>query len=46
VFFTLAVAIWANDVPYPPKFLSPTVTLTYPQVDEEEGVGNEATVKV
>lgn len=46
MFFTLTVAIWANDVAYPPSFLSPTVTLTYPKVDAEEGVGNEETVKV
>jgi len=46
VFFTIAVAVWANDVPYPPLVLSPTVTLTYPQVDAPEGVATEATVKV
>ena len=46
MFFKLAIAIWANDVAYPPSFLSPTVIITYPQVDAEAGVGNEETVKV
>jgi len=34
------------DVPNPPLALSPTVTLTYPQVVAPDGVANEATVKV
>lgn len=46
MFFKLVVAIWANDVPYPPLSLAPTVTLIYPQVEFVLGVRRVLTDKV
>jgi len=46
VYFKLIVAIWANDIPYPPLSLAPTETLTYPKVEFVLGVGRVLTDKV